>query len=194
MRYAIINHLVQFIDFLDLLTPGVHSWRPPRTSVFTRSHIILQSSETSGAANVYFEIDFIELAPIRLHIGPLRSFLIKMDSKFVMVCGSCFSGIRGNGCVLSCGDFLCSPCCGKIGPIRNCPLCNKEVKSLPLGKDLPVEVTNNVADHSTALEKLYESLEFQAKGYKRLLRKLITERVEMREYVQMLICVPVIDP
>ena len=106
------------------------------------------------------------------------------DSRFTRYCGRCLNRIQGNtvGSVLSCGDFLCNGCETKLDENETCPLCKKKnVQALKLNNpDLPEEVSKKLSSTTEMLETLYSTLEFQVKSYKRLARKLLTDRSEMQ--------------
>jgi hypothetical protein len=106
-----------------------------------------------------------------------------MDSKFILLCGSCHKLLPPNsGTVLSCGDFLCTRCSSLHEDI--CPLCNKNnIAKLKLEdtKNLPEEVIYKTTNITLLMERLHGAMEFQLKSYKRLLRKLITERNQLNK-------------
>ena len=96
--------------------------------------------------------------------------------EFTRRCGVCFNEFKNSGYVLCCGDFLCHSCF-KINPNpSNCLLCKKNASEridLSNVNQIPEEVLVRLEDSTDIMEKLYETMEFQVKNYKRLISGLI---------------------
>ncbi len=91
--------------------------------------------------------------------------------QFQPFCCKCFRRLeqRDGALVFSCGDYLCHICCSD-STFQSCPGCGKQnIKSLPLGNNLPEEVERNMSDIANTLQSLHQTLAFQIKYYKQTL-------------------------
>lgn len=101
----------------------------------------------------------------------------------IQYCGRCFKRLtNGTGTVLSCGDFLCVSCESSVEVGGICQLCRKSIsgKVKLNAKDKPEEISRFIADTADMMETLYSALEFQVKGYKRIIKKLLADRSDMQ--------------
>lgn len=97
-------------------------------------------------------------------------------------CGRCFRIVsrETGGFVLSCSDFLCASCfqaaeaASPGSSTLHCPACNKPgVKSQDINAPNPdEEVTNNLSDVVSTVEKLKNAANFQLKHYKTTIKRM----------------------